>query len=77
MRQVPYKTIVDTVAQLCTDANYFLGDDMIKAFKDGLSTEESDAGKDILNQLLKYTQWRFCGISGLRRYGSIRYGLIR
>jgi fumarate hydratase subunit alpha len=53
MRQVPYKTIVETVAQLCTDANYFLGDDMIKAFKDGLDKEESDAGKDILNQLLK------------------------
>ena len=53
MRQVPYKTIVETVAQLCTDANYFLGDDMIKAFKDGLSKEDSDAGKDILNQLLK------------------------
>ena len=53
MRQVPYKTIVETVAQLCTDANYFLGDDMIKAFKDGLNKEESDAGKDILNQLLK------------------------
>jgi fumarate hydratase subunit alpha len=53
MRQVPYKTIVETVAQLCTDANYFLGDDMIKAFEDGLSKEDSDAGKDILNQLLK------------------------
>ncbi len=53
MRQVPYKTVVETIAQLCTDANYFLGDDMIKAFKDGLSKEESDAGKDILNQLLK------------------------
>jgi fumarate hydratase subunit alpha len=53
MRQVPYKTIVETVAQLCTDANYFLGDDMIKAFKDGLNKEQSDAGKDILNQLLK------------------------
>jgi fumarate hydratase subunit alpha len=53
MREVPYKTIVETVAKLCTDANYFLGDDMIRAFKDGLNKEESDAGRDILNQLLR------------------------
>ena len=53
MRDVPYEKIVDTVAQLCMDANYFLGDDMIQAFKRCIEKEESAAGKDILNQLLE------------------------
>jgi fumarate hydratase subunit alpha len=53
MREVPFKAVVDTVARLCMEANYYLGDDVIKAFKDGLKKEESETGKDILNQLLK------------------------
>jgi fumarate hydratase subunit alpha len=53
MREVPYEKIVDTVAQLCMDANYFIGKDIIEAFKRGLEKEESETGKDILNQLLK------------------------
>jgi fumarate hydratase subunit alpha len=35
------------------DANYFIGEDMIEAFKKGLEKEESETGKDILKQLLK------------------------
>ncbi len=53
MREVDYNTIVDTVARLCMEANYFLGEDVIKALKQGLQIEESPTGKDILNQLLK------------------------
>jgi fumarate hydratase subunit alpha len=53
MREVDYNIIVDTVARLCTEANYFLGDDVVNAFKKGLEKEESPTGKDILNQLLK------------------------
>jgi fumarate hydratase subunit alpha len=53
MREVEYKTVVDTVARLCMEANYFLGDDAVDAYKNGLKKEESDTGKDILNQLLK------------------------
>ena len=53
MREVDYTTIVDTVARLCTEANYFLGEDVVNAFKKGLEKEESPTGKDILNQLLK------------------------
>ena len=49
---ISYEKIVDTVARLCMDANYFLGKDMIKRFKDCLQTEESETGRDILNQLL-------------------------
>jgi fumarate hydratase subunit alpha len=53
MREVDYSTIVDTVAHLCMDANYFLGEDVINALKQALVKEESETGKDILNQLLK------------------------
>ncbi len=53
MREVDYSTIVDTVAHLCMDANYFLGEDVINALKQALAKEESETGKDILNQLLE------------------------
>jgi len=53
MREIEYNTIVDTVARLCMEANYFLGDDVVNALKQALTKEESEAGKNILNQLLK------------------------
>lgn len=53
MREIDYSTVVDTVAHLCMDANYFLGEDVINALKQALAKEESETGKDILNQLLK------------------------
>ena len=56
MREIQFDTIRDTVAQLCIDANCLLGDDVVQAFKDGLGTEESPAGKDILKQLLDNQQ---------------------
>jgi fumarate hydratase subunit alpha len=53
MREVNTQLIVDTVARLCMEANYFLGDDVVKALQEGLKKEESDTGKNILNQLLQ------------------------
>ena len=53
MREVDYNTVVETVARLCMEANYFLGEDVINAFKRGLEKEESETGKNILKQLLK------------------------
>ncbi len=53
MREVDYNTVVETVARLCMEANYFLGEDVINAFKKGLEKEESETGKNILKQLLK------------------------
>ena len=53
MREVNYNTIVDAVARLCMDANYYLGDDVINVLKQALAKEESETGKDILGQLLK------------------------
>ncbi|MCX6843530.1 MAG: fumarate hydratase [candidate division WOR-3 bacterium] len=56
MRDIQFDTIRDTVAKLCIDANCLLGDDVVRALKDGLVTEESPTGKDILNQLLENEQ---------------------
>jgi len=53
MSEVSYNTIVDTVARLCMEANYFLGADIENALKGALKKEESETGKDIINQLLK------------------------
>jgi fumarate hydratase subunit alpha len=53
VREIQPSAITDTVTKLCKDANYFLGDDVYNALKQGLSKEESPTGKDILNQLLK------------------------
>jgi fumarate hydratase subunit alpha len=56
MKEIQFDTIRDKVSKLCIDANCLLGDDVVQAFKDGLATEESAAGKDILNQLLENEQ---------------------
>ena len=56
MKEIQFDTIRDKVAKLCIDANCLLGDDVVQALKDGLKTEESPAGKDILNQLLDNEQ---------------------
>ncbi len=53
MREIEFQTVVDTVARLCMDANYLLGDDVVNALKNKINNEESPTGKDILNQLLQ------------------------
>lgn len=52
-KDISYEKIVGTVARLCVDANYFLGNDMIQAFKSYIEKEESETGRDILKQLLR------------------------
>ena len=52
-KDISHEKIKDTVARLCVDANYFLGDDMIQAFKSNIEKEESETGRDILKQLLR------------------------
>ncbi len=53
MRNLDVSLIKDNIKKLCIDANYYLGNDMINAFKDAIEKEESDVGKNILNVLLK------------------------
>lgn len=52
MREVSYEEIVNSVKELCVEANYNLGKDVLDAFKSAYKNEESDVGKEVLNQLV-------------------------
>jgi fumarate hydratase subunit alpha len=53
MREIQANQITATVARLAIEANHFLGDDVVAALKKARETEESPAGRDVLDQLLK------------------------
>jgi len=53
LRQVRAQEIIETVARLCQEANYNLGDDVLAAFEKGIQEEASNTGKDILGQLIE------------------------
>ncbi|MDR1070281.1 MAG: fumarate hydratase [Gracilibacteraceae bacterium] len=48
-----YQTIVSEVARLCMEGNYYLGEDVVCAFKKGLEEEVSPTGQDVFKQLLE------------------------
>ncbi len=52
-REVDVKEITAQVKRLCMEANYDLGEDVLKAFNDYAAAEESPAGKEILGQLIE------------------------
>jgi fumarate hydratase subunit alpha len=52
MRSISVKDITKVVKDLCIDANYDLGEDVVKALKEGLTKEESPTGKEIIQQIL-------------------------
>jgi fumarate hydratase subunit alpha len=53
MREIQASQITETVARLAIEANHYLGDDVVAALKRARETEESPAGRDVLDQLLK------------------------
>ena len=53
MREVDISEITKEIAELCQEANFELGEDVINAFKDGLENDESPTAKAILEQLLE------------------------
>ena len=53
MREITADTISETVARLCKEANYFLGEDVLKALRQGRDQEESPLGKEVIDQLLR------------------------
>jgi len=53
MKTVDVEKIIETVEKLCIDANYYLNDDIADSLQKGLSLEESDTGKLVLQQLIK------------------------
>lgn len=53
MREIEASTITQTVAQLCQEANFVLGEDVLAALKQAQQTEESPLGREVLGQLIK------------------------
>ena len=53
LRQIEASTITATVAEICREANIFLGDDLIAALQGALQREESPAGRGALQQLIE------------------------
>ncbi len=53
MREIAASTITDHVAEMCEEANIYLGEDVFNALKSSLETEESATGKEVLKQLIE------------------------
>ncbi len=52
MRTIKAETVIERVKNLCMEANYFLGEDVLNALKRFLDKEESPTAKSILQQIL-------------------------
>jgi fumarate hydratase subunit alpha len=52
MREIEASAITQAVAQLCQEANFVLGDDVLAALRQARKTEESPLGREVLSQLI-------------------------
>ncbi|MBI2863381.1 MAG: fumarate hydratase [Chloroflexi bacterium] len=53
MRDIQAATITQAISRLCEEANLYLGEDVVDAFKAALAVEKSPMGKDVLKQLIE------------------------
>lgn len=53
IRRIKAGTVTETVKKLFMDCNYYIGDDITAALKNGLECEKSPVGKSVLSQLLE------------------------
>ena len=53
MREIEASAITQAVAQLCQEANFALGEDVLAALKRAAETEESPLGREVLSKLLE------------------------
>jgi fumarate hydratase subunit alpha len=53
VRKISREKITETVARLCIEANYYLGDDVIEALRQARDAEVSPVGGEVLDQLLE------------------------
>ena len=53
MREIEASTITQTVAQLCQQANFELGEDVLAALKQAEQIEESPQGREVLSQIIE------------------------
>jgi fumarate hydratase subunit alpha len=56
MREIKAEKITETIANLCQQANYELGDDVLAALEQAEQAEESPLGRAILRELLENAQ---------------------
>ncbi|QNU67797.1 fumarate hydratase [Ruminiclostridium herbifermentans] len=52
MRDINVSTIIESVKNMCMNANYYLNEDIKQAMKDGLKNEQSPIGAQVLDKLL-------------------------
>ena len=50
-RDVSAQEVVKTVKELCMEANFNLGDDVLRAFDQAIEMEESETAKEVLREL--------------------------
>jgi fumarate hydratase subunit alpha len=53
MREIQASDITRTVAKMCQEANFYLGEDVIAALKKGRDTDTSEVAKQVLDQILQ------------------------
>jgi fumarate hydratase subunit alpha len=53
LRNIKASAITKAVAQLCQEANFVLGDDVLAALKQAQQTEKSPLGREVLSQLIE------------------------
>jgi len=53
IRDISTQEIIKVVRNLCIDANYNLGDDVLLAFKEALEREDSGTGREVLKELIE------------------------
>ncbi len=53
MKTIEYNDLVGKVKEICMSSNFELEDDVLESYRKNRELEESDAGKDVFDQLLK------------------------
>jgi fumarate hydratase subunit alpha len=56
MREIDASVITGAVKNLCMDANYYLGEDVVRRLQECEKKEESPTGKEVLNKILENAQ---------------------
>ena len=56
MREINVNSIIDTLEEMCIEANCVLNSDVEDALKNGYESETSEIGKDVLGNILKNAQ---------------------
>lgn len=53
MREIEAKRITETVARLCQEANYYLGEDVLDALKQAMDREKSPLGRRAITRIIE------------------------